>query len=267
MNYSYQIYSPSGNETALVQTLVQDKEERQHIAWQILVKHPQVEQVGFWDNSRQELLMAGGEFCGNALRAAASCYLGDSTGELKVKVHGVDHLLKAGRTLTGDIYAQMLGPHALSELVQVQTDLFIVRLPGIVHVVVPLQEWQVQDLSASNIEKRTLAILNSQGLMHEHAAGVIFVVKESDSWQIVPCVRVAAVDTLVCESACGSGTIAVGVVHAMLQKTSVDIPIRQPSGQIIRAQVCCKGDMVIEGFISGQVTSDGRKYDLNVGEG
>lgn len=268
MKYSYQIYSPSGNDTALVLPLEQDAEKRRLVARQIMKMHPQVEQVGFLDSKEPQLLMAGGEFCGNALRAAASYYLADRAGELQMEVSGTGgHALTAGRTLSGEVYAQMLGPHSIHELVEARENFFLVRLPGIVQVVMPCHKKQVQGLSLSNIKKQAGTILQALDLLQEPAAGVIFVAKAGGRRQILPCVRVAAVETMICESACGSGTIAVGLAVSFLTGRDVDIPIGQPSGQIIRAQIWRKGEMVTEGRISGQVSTDGRRYSLNTGKG
>lgn len=268
MKYSYQIYRPSGNDTALVLPLEQDTEKRRLVARQIMKLHPQVEQVGFVNSKVPHLFMAGGEFCGNALRAAASYYLKDKAGELKMEVSGTGgHALKAGRTLGGEVYAQMLGPHSIHELVQFRDDFFLVRLPGIVQVVMPCRKKQVQGLSPSNIKEQTMKILQSLNLLQEPAAGVIFVMKDRGRRQIFPCVRVAAVDTMICESACGSGTIAAGLAVSFLTGRNVDIPIGQPSGEIIRAQIWRAGEMVTEGRISGQVSTDGRRYTLSIGKG
>ena len=268
MKYSYQIYSPSGNDTALVLPLEQDAEKRRLVARQIMKLHPKVEQVGFLSSKKPQLFMAGGEFCGNALRAAASFYLADRAGELKMEVSGTGgHALKAGRTLSGEVYAQMLGPHRIHELVEAREDFFLVRLPGIVQVIMPCHKKQVQGLSLSNIKEQAVRILQVLDLMQEPAAGVIFVTKDKGRRRIVPCVRVAAVDTMICESACGSGTVAAGLAVSFLTGKNVDIPIGQPSGQIIRAQIWRKGEMVTEGRISGQVSTDDRRYSLNIGKG
>ena len=174
MKYSYQIYSPSGNDTALVLPLEQDAQKRRPVARQIMKLHPKVEQVGFLSSKKPQLLMAGGEFCGNALRAAASFYLADRAGELKMEVSGTGgHALKAGRTLSGEVYAQMLGPHRIHELVEAREDFFLVRLPGIVQVIMPCHKKQVQGLSPSNIKEQAVRILQVLDLMQEPAAGVI----------------------------------------------------------------------------------------------
>ena len=65
----------------------------------------------------------------------------------------------------------------------------------------------------------------------------------------------------------GSGTVAAGLAVSFLTGKNVDIPIGQPSGQIIRAQIWRKGEMVTEGRISGQVSTDDRRYSINIGKG
>ena len=62
-----------GNTTALVTKIPRNKHVK--IAKQILNKHENVEQVGFGETKKSKadihLQMMGGEFCGNAVRAAA----------------------------------------------------------------------------------------------------------------------------------------------------------------------------------------------------
>lgn len=96
---------PTGNITALVTTAV-DVAEQPAVAAEIMVRHPDVEQVGFVTfaeieepSERDEaqipvsLRMAGGEFCGNATMCAAALYLltkeaGAAVRTVKVKVSG-----------------------------------------------------------------------------------------------------------------------------------------------------------------------------------
>ncbi len=68
---------PSGNDTALVEGLF-DKERRIEINNMILKERSDIEQVGFYKVQGQQLRleMAGGEFCGNALRSLAYLHWG-----------------------------------------------------------------------------------------------------------------------------------------------------------------------------------------------
>ncbi len=94
----YKIYIPSGNPTALVLKMERDLEKRKEINDKIMNLYDYVEQVGFinQDINNPELLMAGGEFCGNATRCAVYYYLNGKPGNLKIKVSGVKNKLKAG---------------------------------------------------------------------------------------------------------------------------------------------------------------------------
>ena len=68
----YSIMNPTGNITALVESSV-DISRQPGTAAQIMRRHPEVEQVGFFQYPY--LRMAGGEFCGNASMCAAALYL------------------------------------------------------------------------------------------------------------------------------------------------------------------------------------------------
>ena len=57
-------------------------------------KYDFVEQVGFLNISKPELLMAGGEFCLNATRCAVYNYLNGKEGNIKISVSGVKDIIK-----------------------------------------------------------------------------------------------------------------------------------------------------------------------------
>ena len=87
-DYDYKIYIPSGNPTALVFGLEKDPARRKEINDEIMAQYDDfVEQVGFvnTDIKNPELMMAGGEFCGNATRSAVKYYLNDKQGDLNIK--------------------------------------------------------------------------------------------------------------------------------------------------------------------------------------
>ena len=86
--YNYKIYVPSGNPTALVLKMERNKEKRREINDELMNKYDFVEQVGFIseDNKKPELLMAGGEFCGNATRSAVYYYLNGKEGNIEITI-------------------------------------------------------------------------------------------------------------------------------------------------------------------------------------
>ena len=102
----YCIFDPTGNITALVETEVRPA-DRAPVASGIMAAHPEVEQVGFvaYNDSACEaadaavsLMMAGGEFCGNATMCAAALYAERSgmpeDGRVIVKVSGASDPLE-----------------------------------------------------------------------------------------------------------------------------------------------------------------------------
>src|ERR1700722_3211180 len=77
MKFSFSIYSPGGNITALVET--RELLGFPKIAKKIMQSNPAIEQVGFIMPARKEMAdfhleMMGGEFCANAARCAALQY-------------------------------------------------------------------------------------------------------------------------------------------------------------------------------------------------
>jgi diaminopimelate epimerase len=261
MDYCYQLFNPSGNVTALILGLEKNGQLRRRAAQKIMEKHPEVEQVGFvsLDKKDPRLMMAGGEFCGNALRAAACYYLAGQAGELSMKVSGAQPHLKAGSSKKGEFYAQIPLVERPEDIVHKGKGFYQVNMPGIVQIVMPLHKEQEKTLSEENVKRRTLEILQQQHLLGTPAAGVMFLVKTAKGRRIYPCVRVAALGTLICEQACGSGTMAVGLVEAVKTGMDVDISLLQPSGQAIHAQVLHTGKKLPECRILGSVNGDNRK--------
>jgi diaminopimelate epimerase len=101
----YCIFDPTGNITALVETEVRAA-DRASVASGIMAAHPEVEQVGFvayndaafaadtGTDAAVSLMMAGGEFCGNATMCAAALYVirkgMPAAGAVKAKVSGAE---------------------------------------------------------------------------------------------------------------------------------------------------------------------------------
>ena len=94
----YRLFVPGGNVTALVDGLEKDIHRRREIQDIIMGRHVDVEQVGFFGIGADgpELIMTGGEFCGNAARSAAWQYLGGNPGETAIRVSGASRPVRAG---------------------------------------------------------------------------------------------------------------------------------------------------------------------------
>ncbi|MBI5356887.1 hypothetical protein HZB78_04770 [Candidatus Collierbacteria bacterium] len=101
------ILNPGGNITALVEGANRPNVERKIINDKILAKFPKVEQVGFIDYSPTRLVMAGGEFCGNATRCAAFLTLKGKPGKTDVLISGTKQILRSRIDKQGMVWAQM----------------------------------------------------------------------------------------------------------------------------------------------------------------
>ena len=108
-SYSFTVMRPGGNDTALVMGVIRSGAMRKEINDVLLGIYKNVEQVGFvnLDPISPELMMAGGEFCGNATRSTAWLVLDGHPGEVNIKVSGVKGKLRAGVTPNGEAFAQM----------------------------------------------------------------------------------------------------------------------------------------------------------------
>ncbi|MDD3067085.1 MAG: hypothetical protein PHO48_04630 [Candidatus Gracilibacteria bacterium] len=225
-----------------------------------MARHNNVEQVGFINTNpgEAELIMAGGEFCGNAARSTAWRILNGNTGELKIKVSGVSRSLRAGVTPDGMAWAEMpidTDPNMIQEL---EKGMHQVSMDGITHLVV-FAAPPTQDSEA--IKKIARSLLEEKGLTSETAAGVMYVEfdQEKEKYKLEPIVFVRDVNTLYYESACGSGTTALGLVLAKKQGTAInEVAILQPSGQDIFVSVEYDGKKFGFASIKGAVQELGR---------
>jgi diaminopimelate epimerase len=154
-HYQYQIFIPGGNKTALVlgiDGLEDNSALRKAIQDKILAKHEydvdgEVEQVGFVsiDKTAPQLIMTGGEFCGNATRSAAAYYLSESqSGNIEIKVSGTGKPVKAGLSSMGkqlDAWAEMPLFENLSQaVIPLSSGLYWVSIEGISHLIVPQEQ-------------------------------------------------------------------------------------------------------------------------------
>lgn len=244
--YSFINGRPGGNDTTLILGIVRDPLERKRINDEIMSLYGPgstnpIEQVGFvnFAPDNYELMMAGGEFCGNATRYAAYLALKGKPGQIQIKVSGVEKPLIAGVTKDFESYAQM---PIYSNLERVQTDITspensTVYMEGITQYV----DWnysQIDGKTPDQIKQIGMDIIRKKGLDSGPAAGVMFAKRTKKGIEIVPVVYVKDINTAFLETACGSGTTAVGMVLAKKTgKSVIAEPIIQPSGQPIKVSV------------------------------
>jgi len=253
MNIQYKVIRPGGNDTALVIGIQDDPGKRKIINDQIMKDNLNVEQVGFinLDPDNTELMMAGGEFCGNATRSTAWLSLNGQPGQIKIKVSGVSEILQAGVKDNGEAWAQM---PIYSDPDRISIDdegNAIVEMDGITQVVMnnPFESVDEEEVKAFAYKK-----LSEMGLLNSvPAAGVMLVSSENGVLRIDPVVWVRDIQTLFYESACGSGTTAVGLVQALLNNKPISQKIIQPSGMSIEVFIDFDGRQFNYAEISGPV--------------
>lgn len=189
-----------------------------------------VEQAGFLIPSERHFEMAGGEFCGNATRAAA-VLLSQVQDENNVSfsVSGFNGVVSASverrSNTTFFVKASFPGMKIGIKTVPLEngTVVSIVDLGGIVHVI-------VEGAFPADYIPQHRQIVKYLGLRNRDAVGVVWYQKAtSDTITIHPVVWVRAVDTCYYESSCGSGTIAVG-------KVTGSQLITQPTGKTISVE-------------------------------
>lgn len=224
MELTYSIYYPGGNTTALVNQLILNPALKKRINDKIMAVNPQVEQVGFLSQRSYRLEMAGGEFCGNATRCAAFYYLKGQTGKIRLKVSGVTKELMAGIDNQGNTWAEMP-----VKSVNKKFGFNIVTLEGITQII----------SYAKPGKQKAKTILKKLGLLSSApAAGVIFTQQQRKIIKIYPIVWVRDIKTFFYETACASGTAAVGMFESITtKKKNITLLIQQPSKFFISVSV------------------------------
>ena len=195
------------------------------------------EQAGFLVSSQSHFEMAGGEFCGNASRAAAVLFSKlRGADNVEFTVSGFKGLVSAtvDRRSDNEYYVRCRFPGMSVGVYPVEgheQTINIVDLGGIVHVVV-----ESRFPAQAEIFRETHDHLTEElSLRERDAVGVVWIERKDDSVAIYPVVWVRSIDTFFYESSCGSGTIAACAVTGVSD-------IIQPTGKIIRAEV--DGDFV-----------------------
>ncbi len=250
---------PAGNTTALLfDTLPHEDRAALHAGilrtWEgQATGQPKIEQCCFVTRPRDpraatRVELFGGEFCGNAARCAAwlAC---DGDGDGLIEVSGVERPL---RFLVGDgrVAMEMPVPGA-PDLVTPVAEGSLVRLDGIAHLVVD-SGWG--DVRGAGALVRELVCQGRYGLDGQLAVGVSRYDEESGAADFHVWVR--RLGTFCDETACGSGTSAIGIAAAAARRASATLDIVQPSGSsmITEASYSPMLGAVVSSAISGAIT-------------
>nr|MDD3719859.1 GNAT family N-acetyltransferase [Candidatus Gracilibacteria bacterium] len=237
---SFDIYSPGGNITCLIESDLTNPFIKKLVNQQVIRSCDSVEQVGFinLDSVPPKLEMAGGEFCGNATRSLIYKYFGGKKGEGEFQVSGVERNLKGGIDENLEVWTEMPIFSDINKITQIGKNEYLVEMEGIVHLIKYLESKIYLDggiEKESEVKQNSLNLINRNGLDKYPAAGVIYVSKIGNKLQIQPFVFVRDLDQIFAETACGSGSTALGLVEALKLRSSItDLEVLQPSGDIIK---------------------------------
>lgn len=255
----YVVLNPAGNLTALVTAWGGTKDEEEITARLM----QESEQVAYLEPASEPGALArvrlmGGEFCGNAAMAAAGWLIRDrlQTGQemtVPIEVSGAQGILFCRiRGLESGFEGTVEMPEVL-EIRPVEIDgipMTEVRMEGITHLIregrEPMEKEKAEALLAAFAENSGV---KAAGLMDRNP-GTGF---------MKPLVYVRASNTLVWETACGSGTAAVGALEAWRRKDgTAKVQVAQPGG-ILRAEAAAERGNVTGVRITGTVRTGEEK--------
>ncbi len=233
---TYIITAAGGNATAIrviEQALSRSEYERDGTTLMTETEPRGAEQCGFLILANRHLEMSGGEFCGNASRAAAVLFsILDGVKDVSFSVSGFNGTVigEVSRLSEKKFLAQCKFPGLPTDsqdvIVLGNQPATLVDLGGIVHVVIdaPFPE------NPEKYQTAHRAICKELHLENRDAVGVVWISRSAGVVTMHPVVWVRAINTFFYETSCGSGTIAVG-------KTTNARRVIQPTGQVIEVEV------------------------------
>ncbi|HSW99498.1 MAG TPA: GNAT family N-acetyltransferase [Patescibacteria group bacterium] len=255
------IVYPSGNTTAVVfdQMLGADREDlnsRVMSAWKDREgSQSEIEQCCFVTLPENEEAVArvemfGGEFCGNATRSVIQLITEGKDYQGMIEVSGVDKPLNFNVS-NGVIAVEMPLP-ADGNLATQVAEGTLIQLDGIAQLVVT--DVTMQQNRTPRELLNDLLELNSYGLAEQPAVGVTYYDRATKNAEFG--VWVKEVNTVFDETACGSGTCAVGVTLALDTKQNQKAEVIQPSGESITTEAAFDNESgkIVASTIAGKVS-------------
>ena len=239
----YVLLSPSGNLTALVTGTWETADEPEITRRLLQVS----EQVAYLEKPTKTGVLArvrlmGGEFCGNAAMAAAGWLIRDRL------LEGMEETVPLEVSGTRDILPCRIrgrkegfeGTVPMPPILEIWSEarfgipLMAVRMEGILHLVRE-SDTSLEKEAAENLLKAIAA------QVPDAAVGLLD--RNAGTGAIRPLVFVRGSGSLVWETACGSGTAAIGAVEAMRQGKTAETAVPQPGGIIRASAVFRKGQL------------------------
>lgn len=229
--YKYSLYYPAGNTTALVYE--GNNLDYKLINDEILAKHSEVEQVGFIVNN--ELKMAGGEICFNALRCAAKFLLDkNNCNKINAKLNKIEYEcgirdnlfikednLKEKYKNKAIYYTKIPLTTNINKLSDYE---YSVDLGDIFHIIYTKK----LDINDENIKNFAYEYFKNNSLLDKKAVGFMYLQENI----LKPVVWVRDIKTLFFESACGSGSFSSFLYFNQFLNKDY-IALKQPSNEYL----------------------------------
>lgn len=237
--------SPGGNATILILDPVL-AEARAAVARLLMSQHHlQAEQVGYLDLTVNppRLEMMGGEFCGNACRAAAAVMLREDVGMAEdhrewqglLSVSGAPAPVQLRASVRPDeVHVAVRMPRSdqgRKFLRECGPGLGVIHLPGIVHLCLDETRHSFPPDYAG-----VAARLRQEHGLEGEAVGCVWY-DAGPPCRIKPVVWVRSTLSTHYETGCGSGSLAVAMWLSRGQKFPISLQVIQPSGQEIGVQL------------------------------
>lgn len=253
--FTYYLYSPCGNDTALVEGINIDEQTKKILNDKIMRIHPNIEQVGFVSTDKYKLIMAGGEFCGNATRSAAYYYLDGKKGQIQMDVSN-GMIIKAGIDEDEKAWSEIPLYDGKKFIKEIDNEIYEITMNGIKYIILEKNLSKEFLKDKKNIKSNAMDILKKYKVKDSEAIGIIFQEESESKIKIHPVVWVKTINTIFYETACGSGTTAVAILEAIKNNQSQYIDIVQPSNQIISAKITLNRGVIEKAFILGNIKTD-----------
>ena len=255
------IVNPSGNTTAVIFDQMLDTDRKKlnslvMLAWKAKeAGQPEVEQCCFvtLPNDKEAVArveMFGGEFCGNATRSVIQLITEGKDYQGMIEVSGVGRPLNFN-VRNGIIALEMPLPQ-VGNLATNVAEGTLVLLDGIAQLVVTDANSQQKQTPREMLTE--LLRQNKYYLAEQPAVGVTYYCEATKKAKFS--VWVKEVNTVFDETACGSGTCAVGIASALDKKQNQKLEVIQPSGESITTEAAfdnASGEVVASN-IAGKVS-------------
>ena len=249
----YAILNPSGNLTALV-TAWGGREDEEEITRRLMRESEQVAYLErpLGPGAVARIRLMGGEFCGNAAMAAAGWAARDRIrpGEeitVPIEVSGAEGTVFCRIRGTAEGFEGTVEMPRVTEIRETEiagVPLTAVRMEGILHL--------IRESAEPLAEKDAEALLKAAAdAVPDEAVGLLD--RNPETGFMKPLVYVRGSGTMVWETACGSGSAAVGAAMAWRcgnGRRSTEVP--QPGG-VIRAEAEALDGEILEVTITGTV--------------